>query len=191
MHARLVKHLTNIRNNQGKHSSVIKSWYYVGKHLSKGGKIPNQHSETKMAAKRTYQYYRHGKGDWEGPSPRKLSKMKAEKFRSVLRRREQSKRGTLLETSLPSAKIITTQSETAADGNFGENLDELNTEHPEDIDEDPAQVFEEMLQLLGQGQVIAAPQSHEEHVTRAPLVPDSEPELVDFEWDEDWWNEAQ
>ena len=51
-----------------------------------------------MAHRRIYQYYKIGKGDWEGPSPRNFGKMSATQFERVLKRREQSKRGTLLET---------------------------------------------------------------------------------------------
>src|SRR6266508_611534 len=56
-----------------------KRWYKVGKHLLQGKKL-KIHNETKVSARRTYQYYSKIKGDWDGPSPRKLGKMRKEKL---------------------------------------------------------------------------------------------------------------
>ncbi len=56
-----------------------KRWYKVGKYLLQGKKI-KLHQETKVSARRTYQYYSKIKGDWNGPSLRKLGKMRKEKF---------------------------------------------------------------------------------------------------------------
>src|SRR6266498_3998810 len=50
-----------------------KRWYKVGKYLLQGRKI-KLHNETKVSARRTYQYYSKIKGDWDGPSSRKLGK---------------------------------------------------------------------------------------------------------------------
>jgi hypothetical protein len=77
-----------------------KRWYKVGRLLNEGEKM-DRHKETKLAAKRTYLYYKIGKGDWEGPTPRKLSKIPQYKFDKLLKRREESKRGTLLENDFP------------------------------------------------------------------------------------------
>jgi hypothetical protein len=79
-------------------------WYKVGRLLLKGETM-NRHKETKLAAKRTYIYYKVGKGDWEGPTPRKLSKIPEYKFAKLLKRREEAKRGTLLENDFPSDPI--------------------------------------------------------------------------------------
>ena len=43
------------------------------------------HQETKVSARRTYQYYSKIKGDWDGPSSRKLRKMRKEKFGDLLK----------------------------------------------------------------------------------------------------------
>ena len=42
-----------------------KRWYKVGKHLLQGKKL-RLHNETKVSARRTYQYYSKIKGDWDG-----------------------------------------------------------------------------------------------------------------------------
>ena len=49
-----------------------------------------------MSARRTYQYYSKIKGDWDGPLPRKLEKMRKEKFWDLLKRREELEREILL-----------------------------------------------------------------------------------------------
>ena len=56
-----------------------KRWYKVGKYLMQGNKL-KMHKETKVSARRTYQYYSKIKGDWDGPLPRKFGKMRKEKF---------------------------------------------------------------------------------------------------------------
>src|SRR6266542_617861 len=55
-----------------------------------------KHKETKILARRTYQYYSKIKGDWDGPSPRKLGKMRKEKFWDLLKEREELEREILL-----------------------------------------------------------------------------------------------
>src|SRR6266536_2236767 len=72
-----------------------KRWYKVGKYLLQGKKI-KLHQETKVSARRTYQYYSKIKGDWDGPSPRKLGKMRKEKFWDLLKGREELEREILL-----------------------------------------------------------------------------------------------
>ncbi len=54
------------------------------------------HKEIQIVARRTYQYYSKIKGDWNGPSPRQLSKMKKSKFLDLLKRREEIEREILL-----------------------------------------------------------------------------------------------
>src|SRR6266540_4193881 len=54
------------------------------------------HNETKVSARRTYQYYSKIKEDWDGPSPRKLGKMRKEKFWDLLKEREELEREILL-----------------------------------------------------------------------------------------------
>src|SRR6266511_1696633 len=56
-----------------------KRWYKVGKYLLQGRKI-KLHQETKVSARRIYQYYSKIKGDWDRPSPRKLGKIRKEKI---------------------------------------------------------------------------------------------------------------
>ena len=46
-----------------------KRWYKVEKHLLQGKKL-KLHQETKVSARRIYQYYLKIKEDWNGPSPR-------------------------------------------------------------------------------------------------------------------------
>src|SRR6266542_2212650 len=72
-----------------------KRWYKVGKYLLQEKKI-KLHQETKVSARRTYQYYSKIKGDWDGPSPRKLGKMRKEQFWDLLKRREELEREILL-----------------------------------------------------------------------------------------------
>ena len=61
-----------------------KRWYKVGKYLIQGNRI-KMHPEVKVSARRTYHYYSKLKGDWDGPSPRKLGKMRKEKFGDLLK----------------------------------------------------------------------------------------------------------
>ena len=72
-----------------------KKWYKIGKYLLNGNKLV-MHKETQIAARRTYQYYSKIKGDWDGPSPRQLSKMKKLKFLDLLKGREEIEREILL-----------------------------------------------------------------------------------------------
>src|SRR6266540_7095169 len=72
-----------------------KRWYKVGKYLLRGKKI-KLHQETKVLARRMYQYYSKIKGDWDGPSLRKLGKMRKEKFGDLLKGREELEREILL-----------------------------------------------------------------------------------------------
>src|SRR6266498_2285475 len=72
-----------------------KRWYKVRKYLLQERKI-KLHQETKVSARRTYQYYSKIKGDWDGPSSRKLGKMRKEKFWDLLKGREELEREILL-----------------------------------------------------------------------------------------------
>src|SRR6266498_3632711 len=72
-----------------------KRWYKVGKYLLQGRKI-KLHQEIKVSARRTYQYYLKIKGDWDGSLPRKLGKMRKEKFWDLLKGREELERKILL-----------------------------------------------------------------------------------------------
>ena len=72
--------LSRIKNNTAKASvQNKKDWYKVGKALLGGRKI-KWHNEMKVGARRTYHYYSIGKGNWEGPSPRQLSKLRKNEF---------------------------------------------------------------------------------------------------------------
>src|SRR6266498_2952847 len=72
-----------------------KRWYKVRKYLLQEKKV-KLHQEIKVSARRTYQYYSKIKGDWDGPSPRKLGKMRKEKFEDLLKGREELEREILL-----------------------------------------------------------------------------------------------
>src|SRR6266536_5770132 len=72
-----------------------KRWYKVGKYLLQGRKI-KLHQKTKVSARRIYQYYSKIKEDWDGPSPRKLGKIRKEKFWDLLKGREELEREILL-----------------------------------------------------------------------------------------------
>src|SRR6266498_4621665 len=72
-----------------------KRWYKVGKYLMQGNKLKMQ-KKTKILAKRTYQYYSKIREDWDGPSPRKLGKIRKEKFWDLLKGREELEREILL-----------------------------------------------------------------------------------------------
>src|SRR6266542_39728 len=72
-----------------------KRWYKVGKYLLQGHKL-KMHKETKVSARRMYQYYSKIKGDWNGPLPRKLRKIRKEKFWNLLNGREELEREILL-----------------------------------------------------------------------------------------------
>jgi len=86
----------NVKKNNKKNK---KRWYRVGKVLTKDNKKIKLHPEMKSSARRTYRYYGVNKEDWDGPSPRQLGKMRKEKFEEVLRRREQNRGETLLEST--------------------------------------------------------------------------------------------
>src|SRR6266511_1919968 len=72
-----------------------KRWYKVGKYLLQRRKIKIHH-ETKVSARRTSQYYSKIKGDWDGPLPRKLGKMRKKKFWDLLKGQEELEREILL-----------------------------------------------------------------------------------------------
>src|SRR6266542_408678 len=72
-----------------------KRWYKVGKYLLQGKKI-KIYQETKVSARRTYQYYSKIKGDWDGPSSRKLEKIRKEKFWDLLKGQEELEKEILL-----------------------------------------------------------------------------------------------
>ena len=68
--------------------------------------------EQKMSTRRTYKYYRIRRGDWIGLSPREFGKMNKEKYRRLLKGREEIERETLLEAE--SSTIIERRSRRTA-----------------------------------------------------------------------------
>ena len=59
-----------------------KDWYKIGKRILQN--FPMKfHKESRVSARRTYMFYNIAKGDWEGPSPRELGKMKKEKWEQL------------------------------------------------------------------------------------------------------------
>src|SRR5262245_11014513 len=90
--------MEDISNNvKKKDNEIKKKWYKAGKYILQGNKV-KKHNEWKLSAKRTYKYYKIKKGEWEGPSPRELGKMRKQKFERLLKRREENNEGNLLET---------------------------------------------------------------------------------------------
>src|SRR6185369_3409415 len=86
-----------IKENTKKNTEKSKrDFYFIGWYLMNKGKLPEKwHNEGKIAARRTYQYYRTDIEDWEGPSPRKFEKMEKQKFKELLKGREELKGGIL------------------------------------------------------------------------------------------------
>src|ERR1044071_9720182 len=60
-----------------------KNWYKVRKALLTDTKV-RLYNESKVRARRTYHLYSVMKGNWDGPSPRMLSKMNKAWFDKVL-----------------------------------------------------------------------------------------------------------
>src|SRR4026208_1904871 len=88
------------RNTKPNSEQSKRNYHFMGCYLKYQGKLPQKwHKESQVAARKAYQYYSVGHGDWEGPSPRKMAKMGREKFEELLRRREELKRGILLENN--------------------------------------------------------------------------------------------
>ena len=85
----LEERLRRIHLNTRKNSvENKKNWYKVGKALLTGTKV-RLHNESKVGARRTYRLYSVMKGNWDGPSPRQLSKMNRSKFDEILEVRQQ------------------------------------------------------------------------------------------------------
>ena len=76
-----------------------KKWYKIGKVLLQGHKV-KMCKESQVAARRTYKYYHEDKGNWKGPSARKLSKMKKGQFEQELRKRSPPQEDITLENVL-------------------------------------------------------------------------------------------
>ena len=55
------------------------------------------YAEQKMSARRTYEYYRINKRNWDGPSPRELRKINRHMYGTLLKGREEIEGETLLE----------------------------------------------------------------------------------------------
>src|SRR5688572_9029147 len=84
---------TKINSDQSK-----RDHHFMGCYMKHHEKLPVKwHKEGQVAARRAYQYNSIDHGDWEVPSLRKMAKMGREKFEELLRRREELKRGILLE----------------------------------------------------------------------------------------------
>lgn len=77
-------------NTKKKSKRNKRNWYRLGRYILNGNQIPRANS-SQIAAKRTYQYYRIGKGNWEGPTPRQLAKMNKEEFERLLKGREENR----------------------------------------------------------------------------------------------------
>src|ERR1044072_2512162 len=81
----LEERLHHIHLNTKKNSvSNKKDWYKIGKALLMDIKVC-LHNESKVGVRRIYRLYSVMKGNWEGPSPRQLSKMKRSQFNEILK----------------------------------------------------------------------------------------------------------
>src|SRR5688572_1798908 len=96
------KTMQNIKENNKKNSKESKKdYHFIGWYLMNKGKLPRKwHNESKVVARRTYQYYSIGIDDWEGPSPRKFGKMGKQEFQRLLKGREELKGGILWKGTL-------------------------------------------------------------------------------------------
>jgi hypothetical protein len=141
------KYLARISKNTKKDNKRNKKdWYQIGAYLTKGGKIKKMHNMSKTGARRTYRYYRIGKGDWEGPTQRKFSKMNERKFNKVLRRRERLKGGTLLESS---SVMVNTAEDIQEEISHDRRSNNAHEEHVITAPQDGAPgIQEEMFDLL-------------------------------------------
>ena len=83
--------LPSIRAYQNK-----KDWYKIGKVILRKHKVAI-YKEGAVTTRRTYRYYSVDKGNWEGPSPRKLGKMPKKEFDKILVERKQSGSGITFE----------------------------------------------------------------------------------------------
>jgi hypothetical protein len=93
---KLINALTKIHFNTKKNNvEAKKQWYKVGKSLLNGQKI-KMHNESKVGARRTYLYYKENKGDWFGPSPQQLVKIKKLEFEYLLDQRREVSGVTLI-----------------------------------------------------------------------------------------------
>ena len=80
-----------------------KDYYQLGEYQQLRGKIQGISKDVRWAANRTYKYYNGI--NFEGPTPRQLTKMKAEDFDLIVKRRQLSRGETLLKNTLIEAKI--------------------------------------------------------------------------------------
>src|SRR5688572_11530959 len=86
------------RNIKPNSEQSKKDYFFMRYYMKHQRKLPQKwHKESQVAARRAYQYYSIDHGDWKGSSLRKMIKMGREKFEELLRRREELKRGILLE----------------------------------------------------------------------------------------------
>ena len=167
MKTKLRKALKIVReNNKKNNKKAKKAWYYIGRYLMKGHKIANQHRESSLTARRTYKYYKIGKGNWEGPSPRQLGKLIEKKFLRVLKRREQSKRETLLEPGLTPE---------GTPGSVPENINGNETITQENSPEEQV--------------ITTAPQIPQEEVRNPQALTIEALNLIWDDWDEVTWGE--
>ena len=79
---------SKVKRTTNKQYERKQNWYKIGEVLSRGHTV-KLHKESLVAARRTYEYYSIERGNWEGPSPRELSKMNEEKFTRLLAERNQ------------------------------------------------------------------------------------------------------
>src|SRR6266540_3026564 len=116
-----------------------KKWYKIGKYLLNGSKLV-MHKEIQIAAQRTYQYYSKIKGDWNGPSPRQLSKIKKLKFLNLLKGREEIKREILLTFSTLNQDHVT-ENITAEDHDNRHHVTNITAAQQQPRDLEPAGEF--------------------------------------------------
>src|SRR5688572_996436 len=102
-------------------------WFTIGQAITQGYDF-ELHREMRLSARRTYQFYQEDYGNWEGPSPRSLGKLKQEEFDELFMGRK-GRGETLLDFTFGEEEITwneptaepTADADADADGGTGTN----------------------------------------------------------------------
>src|SRR6266545_1027820 len=102
-----------------------KDYYQLGEYQQLRGKVQGISKDVRWAANRTYKYY--DGVNFEGPTPRQLTKMKADSFDLIVKGRQLSRGETLLENIPVEAEISRDQED------WFSSLEEELTQVQEDL----------------------------------------------------------
>ena len=80
-----------------------KDYYQLGEYQQLRRKINRISKDVRWAVNRTYKYY--DRVNFEGPTPRQLTKMKAENFDLIVKGRQLSRREALLKNTFVKAEV--------------------------------------------------------------------------------------